>query len=77
MYIVKTMLALAFEAGEDPKWPSEAHQRIAENLLLGNRAIDNRETLIEQGKLIRGLTEEEAKTITFTGCIQKGILIPQ
>jgi len=63
MYASSDMIDLGLEKGM--KWPSKVHRVVAQNLLIGNPTIQNRDTLMDACSEILALTEEQVRRLTL------------
>jgi hypothetical protein len=75
MYIFPDMIDMSFSDKEKIEWPSKAHKVVAENVLLCNSLITDRDTLINCGRIIRKIPKSKIKIVTLLDLVKLGIPI--
>lgn len=76
-YLLEELIdKLGFEDG-DTQWTSDDHRKIAMVVLLGNRHVRSRDSLMECVKIINAIPQDQIRSITFEGMEALGIPIQQ
>lgn len=75
MYVMPSMLSLAFPTGQEEKWTSPAHKKVAECALLCNPRINTRQLLIDNAAIINAIPMDEIKKVTFADLFAKDVMV--
>ena len=70
MYAFPSMLELTGQ-----KWPTDAHQKVAETILLCNGRYHSMTDLMEGARIIADIPEDKIKTVTAMDLYALGIMV--
>lgn len=65
MYMFPDMIDLGFPHEEEPKWTSDDHKVVAQNVCLCNPDVRTRDALIEMVSKINKIPQERIRTVTL------------
>ena len=71
MYAFPSMLKMTKQ-----KWPTKAHQKVAETVLLCNPRYHTMTDLMEGAKIIAEISKDKIKEVTLMDLYSMGIKIP-
>ena len=75
MYAFESMIDLGLKNAGFKKWKSDWHRVVAVNMCIGNPAVKNMDTLIENVKLIQAVPNDKIRKLTVMEAIKMGIVL--